>query len=93
MSILYAIWCALIKFTNLLIDYVLESITNAIAWLIALLPSFPVIFEPIEWGDFGNAVGYFLPIAEMIMHFSLMLALIIIWYSVQHIMRLIRLIK
>lgn len=93
MSILYAIFCALIKFVNVLIDYVLDTILATIGWIIALLPSFPVLFKPIEWGDFGNAVGYFLPVSEMVLHFSLMLTLIVVWYSVQHIMRLIRLIK
>lgn len=93
MSILYAFWCALVKFFNMLIDYVLETITDTLGWLIALLPSVPWEFKPLQWGDFGNLIGYFIPIADMLTHFSLMLILVIVWYGLQHILRIVRMVK
>lgn len=85
--------CILIKFLNLIVDYLLDVIIIALAWVIALLPSFPVQMKPIVWGPFGNSVGYFIPIGDMLKHFALMLGLMVLWYSVQHIMRLIKMIK
>lgn len=93
MAILNAIWCALIKVINALTDHVLETVTDALAWIISLLPSLPIGNKPLEWGVFGDAIGYFIPIGTMVQHFVLMLALMVVWYSVQHIMRLIRMIK
>lgn len=93
MAIINAIWCALIKVINALIDYGLETITDTLAWLIALLPSVPLAFEPLQWGSFGNAVGYFIPIPTMLTHFTLMLGLVIVWFSVQHILRIVRMVK
>lgn len=93
MEIFDALWCALVKLINFLVEYVFDVIISAIAWAIALLPTIPILAEPIDWGPFGDAVGYFLPVADMITHFSMMLILIIAWYGVQHILRIVRAIK
>lgn len=93
MSIFDSILCALIKFVNMIVDYILDSILFALGWLLGLLPSLPVKIEPVEWGFFGQSVGYFLPVNTMMLHFTLMLGLMVLWYSVQHIMRLIKMIK
>lgn len=90
---LYAVWCALIKFFNMLIDVFLDTIIEVFAWIIALLPSIPWEFEPLDWGAFGDIIGYFIPIATMLTHFGTMLFLVTIWFSVQHILRIIRAIK
>jgi len=93
MSILDEILCALIKFLNMIVDYLLDTVLFALGWLLGLLPSFPVKIEPIEWGPFGQSVGYFLPVDKMMLHFTLLLGLMALWYSVQHIMRWIKMIK
>lgn len=87
------ILCALTKFLNLIVEYVLDTILFALGWLLGLLPKLPVTIEPIEWGTFGQSVGYFLPVNKMMLHFTLMLGLMALWYSVQHFMRLIKMIK
>jgi len=77
----------------MLIDYVLETITDTLGWLIALLPSIPWEFKPLQWGEFGNLIGYFIPIPEMLTHFSMILILVILWYGIQHILRIVRMVK
>lgn len=93
MSFFHAIWCALVKFLNLITETALETIIETIASIISILPSIPIFFQPVEWGPFGNLVGYFIPISEMLGHFTLMLTLVAVWYTVQHILRLVRMIK
>lgn len=93
MAILNAIFCALIKVINALTDHVLDTITSTLGWVIALLPSVPWSFEPLQWGSFGQAVGYFIPIPTMLTHFTLMLALVIVWFGIQHILRIVRMVK
>lgn len=93
MGILNAVWCACIKVINAIIDHGIDTLINTLAWLIALLPSLPIQFQPLQWGPFGNLIGYFIPISTMLTHFTIMLGVVILWYSYQHIMRLVRLIK
>lgn len=93
MNILNAVWCACIKVINALIDYGLETITDTLGWVIALLPSVPWTFEPLQWGAFGDIIGYFIPVATMLTHFSLMLLVVVAWFSIQHILRIIRMVK
>lgn len=93
MGILNAVWCALIKVINVIIDYGIDTLITTLAWLIALLPSLPIEFEPLQWGAFGNLIGYFIPISSMLTHFTIMLGVVLLWYSYQHIMRIVRLIK
>lgn len=93
MSILDSIVCALIKLWNLFQEYILQIIIDFIGMLIGLLPSLPIPSEPVEWGEFGKAIGYFLPISSMVQHFVMMLGLMILWYSYEYIMRWIKMIK
>lgn len=93
MGFLNAIWCGMIKVINAIIDWGLETITDTLAWVIALLPSLPTLVQPVEWGAFGHAIGYFIPVSDMLTHFSLMLSLILTWYGIQHILRITRAIK
>lgn len=93
MGILNALFCALIKFCNLLIEHLLGSVIEAMGWLVSLLPSIPWSFPVLQWGAFGDIVGYFIPIPEMLTHFAMMLVLVTVWFSVQHILRIVRAIK
>lgn len=93
MNIFDALWCALVKFWNAIQDHVIDNVVNAIAWLIGLLPSLPIGNEPLQWGDFGHALGYFLPVSTMALHFTLMLGLMLVWYSYEYVMRWIKMIK
>lgn len=93
MDILNAIWCALIKFWNAIQEHVIQNVVDLIAWLIALLPSLPITNEPLPWGDFGKAIGYFIPVGTMAQHFSLMLTVMIVWYSYEYAMRWVKMIK
>lgn len=93
MGILNAVWCALIKVINVIIEYGIDTLITTLAWLIGLLPSLPIEFQPLQWGPFGNLIGYFIPISSMLTHFTIMLGVVLLWYSYQHIMRIVRLIK
>lgn len=93
MGILNAIRCALIEFVNMFIEHVLDNILNVIAFIVGLLPPMPLPDVRLEWGEFGQAVGYFVPVSTLIGHFALFLAIYGIWTSYEYIMRLIKLIK
>lgn len=93
MGIFDAVKCALIEFCNLLIEHILNNVLAIIAGLINLLPSLPIKNEPLDWGPFGGAVGYFLPIGTMVQHFVLMLTLVLVWYAYEYVMRWIKMIK
>lgn len=93
MGVLNAIWCALIKVINAVFDAVFQNVIDALAWIIDLLPSLPIGNQPLDWGVFGDAVGYFIPLGTMAQHFVLMLALMLVWYSIEYIMRWIKMIK
>lgn len=86
--------CILIKFVNLLFDILFGWWIDMLIFLISLLPTTPFLFEdPVEWGPFGNAIGYFIPIETMVIHFAAVLVSVAIWYGVQHALRLIRMVK
>lgn len=93
MEIFEAFWCALVKFLNFIVEHVFDLMISSIAWVVALLPSVPFEPEPLDWGEFGISIGYFLPISDAIVHFSLMLILMIIWLGVQHILRVSKMIR
>lgn len=88
-----SVLCALIRFVNLLTTYFLDTISDSLAAVIGILPPLPISFTPIEWGFFGNSVAYFIPIADMLTHFSLILVVVVIWQSIEHILRLLKTIK
>lgn len=85
--------CVLIEFTNMLIEHILNNILTMIATIVSFLPKIPISPEPMNWGPFGSAIGYVIPIGQMAQHFVLMLGLVAIWYSYEYIMRLIKMIK
>lgn len=93
MDIFNAIWCAIIKVFNLIVEHLLQTIIEAIAWVIDLLPSSPLPDTIIVWGEFGRSIGYFLPVGTFIQHFIIMLALVLVWYAYEYILRLIKMIK
>lgn len=93
MAVFDAIKCALIEVANALIDHVLNNILSMIAAIIGILPKMPIPIDPLNWGNFGSSLSYFIPISTMIQHFVLMLGLMVLWYSYEYIMRLIKMIK
>lgn len=93
MGVFEAIKCALIEVANALIQHVLNNILSMIAAIISILPKMPIPIDPLNWGDFGASLAYFIPISTMVQHFVLMLGLMVLWYSYEYIMRLIKMIK
>lgn len=58
-----------------------------------LLPDTPFKFEPIEWGSFGKALGYFVPIKMMAGSFALLLLSIGGYYAIRTILRWIKMVQ
>lgn len=92
-DILEPIKCALIAFTNLLMDVLASWWVEMLIWALGLLPTSPFTFEEIAWGEFGKLIGYFVPIADMMTHFLRILGIVVLWYAIQHIQRLLKLIR
>lgn len=85
-------YCALIKFANFIIGMMFNWWVDMLIWVIGLLPDADFSADPIEWGVFGNSIGYFIPVSSMASHFAMILSALVLFYGIQHILRLIRLI-
>lgn len=93
MGVFNAIKCALIELANMFIDHVLNNVLGAITFIIELLPSINFFGDAQPMGEFGVFMGYFIPVGTMLQHFTLMLGLLVIWYSYEYVMRWIKMIK
>lgn len=85
--------CLLIKFTNMFFAVIFSWWIDLLILMLNLLPTSPFKFEPIEWGAFGNFVGYFLPVEKMATHFAAILMAVAVWYSIQHVLRILRMVR
>lgn len=85
--------CILIKFINLLTNGLLGWFADMLIWILELLPVSPFQFESLKWGNFGMAVGYFIPIEKMLLHLARILMAVGAWYTIQHIIRFLRIIR
>ena len=85
--------CLLIKLINMLFNQTFEWIIDIMVWVLQLLPETPFVFETIKWGAFGMGVGYFIPIQTMLVHLSYILGALIFWYAIQHIVRVLKIIR
>ena len=85
--------CFIIDMINFIISPVWKWFIDILQWIISFLPPTPFIFEPVEWGEFGKSVGYFIPVTSMFTHLAYALVAIAIFYLVQHVARMFRLIR
>lgn len=86
------IQCYFIKLVNLLMNFLVNWWLEILIWVLELLPDADFAADPIEWGDFGNSVGYFIPVAKMASHFVLILGALVLYFAVQHVLRLVKMI-
>lgn len=85
--------CALKAFANWLIDGLGWILNFLLGWLLALLPNTPFQFDKVEWGPFGQLVGYFIPVADMLTHLTLILMAVGVYYVLRHLLRLVRMVQ
>jgi hypothetical protein len=87
------ILCALQSFWYWIVDQTGTLMNGIIGTLLLLLPNTPFEFERVDWGVFGQAVGYFIPVSQMAADFVLLLAAILIYYAIRHFLRLLQMVK
>lgn len=85
--------CLLIKFVNMFFAVIFSWWIDLLIFMLTFLPPSPIKFEPIKWGSFGNAVGYYIPVGKMAEHFTMILIAVAMWYMVQHILRIVRMVR
>lgn len=85
--------CILIKFLNMVFAVLFSWWIDLLIFFLAFLPTSPIKFEPIKWGEFGNIVGYFIPVAKMAEHFAAILLAVTMWYALQHVLRIVRMVR
>lgn len=85
--------CALKKFFYWALNELTDLLNFLIGPLLNLLPNTPFEFEPVQWGEFGNAIGYFIPIDKMLTHFTLLLMAIVVYYAISHLLRFVKMVK
>lgn len=85
--------CLLIQFTNILFKVLFGWWIDMLIFILSFLPPSPIKFEPIEWGSFGNFIGYFLPVGDMATHFATILLALTGWYAIQHVLRILRMVR
>lgn len=86
-------WCLLRAFLNLILDVLSDVWYYTIGLALRLLPDSPFNPEPLNWGNFGNSIGYFIPVQQMAMHLTAILAAVLIYYVVRHLLRLAQMIR
>lgn len=82
--------CILIKFVNFFTESVHNWFISVLIFFIEFLPPSPFRFEPIQWGEVGNLIGYFIPVAGMLTSLVYITTAVTVWYSIQHILRLLK---
>jgi hypothetical protein len=86
--------CAMKDFFNWMIENLFTVLDLILSTLLAILPTSPFDFsKKLEWGEFGQLVGYFFPIADMLTSFSLILVTITLYYGIRHLLRIVRAVK
>jgi len=85
--------CALKEIINFLVWLLFDWWILGIAWVLDQLPDADFSAKPIEWGNFGNAIGYFIPVSDMINHFSLLIVALTVYFGVQHVLRLLKAVR
>lgn len=86
------LYCALIKFANILISFLFSWWVELLIWVLDLLPEADFSADPLEWGVFGTSLGYFIPVGTMALHFASILGALTLYFAVQHILRLVKMI-
>lgn len=86
------LYCALIRFANVLIAMLGDSWVELMIWVLGFLPDADFSAPPIEWGEFGQSIGYFIPVPEMAADFAKIMIAYGVFLSVQHILKLVKLI-
>lgn len=87
------IMCALIKFANMLLFFLVEWWVEGLIWVLDELPDADFSADPVDWGPFGNFIGYFIPIATMLKHFTFIMGAYLLYLGVQHILRLVKAVR
>jgi hypothetical protein len=86
--------CAMKGLFNWIVENLFTVLDLILSTLLAILPSSPFDFSKrLEWGEFGQLVGYFFPIADMMTSFSLILVTIALYYGIRHLLRIVRAVK
>lgn len=88
-----ALFCLLIKIANFFLAVLFGWWIDALIFILSFLPESPIKFEPIQWGIFGNSIGYFIPVEKMASHFVKVLGAFTIWFGIQHILRILRMVR
>lgn len=76
----------LISIVNGFFD-VIELICQAV---FMILPDTPFKFDPLDWGPFGMAVGYFFPVQSMFAHMVMILTAFLGYYCIRWLLRIIK---
>lgn len=84
------LWCILKSFFYWIIETLLEFLDIIMYFVLQILPDSPFQFEPIQWGNVGNSIGYFIPVSSILSHFITILSAITIYYGVRYLLRLIK---
>lgn len=87
------LFCLLIKIANFFMAIFFSWWIDLLIFILSFLPPSPIQFQPIEWGTFGNLIGYYIPVEAMTKHFAAILTALTVWYAVQHILRILRMVR
>jgi hypothetical protein len=86
--------CSLKGMFNWIVENLFTILDVILSTLLALLPRSPFDFShKLVWGDFGKLIGYFIPVADMLTSFSLILVTISVYYGIRHLLRLVRAVR
>ena len=84
------LWCLLKNMYYFVINNLLTLLDLIAQFALFLLPNTPFKFEQVEWGIFGNVVGYYIPVAKILQHFIVILTAISIYYGIRYLLKMIK---
>lgn len=90
MDILSWLWCLIKTSFYWIIENLLTILDYIAQFVLFILPNTPFDFEPVEWGPFGDIVGFFIPVSKILNHFVSILVSIGLYYAVRYLLRIIR---
>jgi hypothetical protein len=90
---LFDLVCILKDLVVWIVNFLFDLIALLIQGVIFLLPNTPFKFESLEWGSFGQMVGYFIPVQTMFGHMAAIVGVMLSWFAISYILRLIKLIR
>jgi hypothetical protein len=71
----------------------IDVLVFIITAVMGLLPDTPFHFEKMDWGEWGDLIGFLIPLSTMFLHMTAIVGAFLIYYAIRLILRWIKMIQ